>query len=211
MGQELFNVAILVTAIVMLAWQNVWKCLHGKEMAKQISDTARAINDGSRQLSVILLVVALAVLREGSETVLFLYGVATGGANGFRDTIMGGVMGLSAGATVASLLYAGMLKVPVRWFFTVTSAMVLLLAASMASQAARLLIQADLLPSLATPIWDTSGVLAQETALGTLLHGLVGYEAQPAGMQVLVYVAVLATIAMAMQWIPRWSRQGQGK
>ncbi|NBW52125.1 MAG: iron permease [Betaproteobacteria bacterium] len=202
-GQELFNVAILITAIGMLAWHNIWMSVHGKELAKQISNTACAVTDGSRERSVILLVVALAVLREGSETVLFLYGVATGGENGIRDTLMGGLMGLASGAVVATLLYAGLLRIPVRWFFAVTSALVLLLAASMASQAARLLIQADLLPSLAMPLWDTSGVLSQNTAVGTILHGLIGYEAQPAGMQVLAYVLVLATITTGMQLVSR--------
>lgn len=202
-GQELFNVAILITAIGMLAWHNIWMTVHGKQLAQQISSTARAVTDGSRERSVILLVVALAVLREGSETVLFLYGVATGGENGIRDTLMGGLMGLACGAVVATLLYAGLLRIPIRWFFAVTSVLVLLLAASMASQAARLLIQADLLPSLATPLWDTSSILSQDTAVGTLLHGLVGYEAQPAGMQVLAYGLVLTLIATGMRLVSR--------
>ncbi len=202
-GQELFNVAILISAVGMLAWHNIWMSVHGKEMAQQISSTANAITDGSRERSVILLVVALAVLREGSETILFLYGVATGGENGMRETLEGGLIGLATGAVVASLLYAGLLRIPLRWFFAVISAFVLLLAASMASQAARLLIQADVLPSLAAPLWDTSSVLSQNTAVGTILHGLVGYEAQPAGMQVLVYVLVLTGIAAATRMMSK--------
>ena len=202
-GQELFNVAILVCAVGMLAWHNIWMSVHGKELAQQISRTASAVTDGSRERSVILLVVALAVLREGSETILFLYGVATGSESGMRETLVGGVIGLAAGATVATLLYAGLLRIPLRWFFAVTSVFVLLLAASMASQAARLLIQADVLPSLAAPLWDTSSVLSQNTAIGTILHGLVGYEAQPAGMQVLVYLLVLTGIVTATRMISR--------
>lgn len=201
MGQELFNVAILVTAIGMLGWHNIWMSAHGKELAQQITSTARAVTDGSRERSVILLVIALAVLREGSETVLFLYGVATSGDNGMRDTLIGGGLGLCLGALVGALLYAGLLRIPVRKFFAVTGALVLLLAASMASQVARLLIQADFLPSLGAPLWDTSALLAQDTAVGTLLHGLVGYDAQPAGMQVLAYVLVLLVILSGMRWV----------
>lgn len=203
MGQELFNVAILVTAIGMLAWHNIWMSVHGKELARHLSSTAREVKDGSRECSVMLLVVALAVLREGSETVLFLYGVATAGENGVQETLLGGAVGLVCGAAVATLLYAGLLRIPVRWFFAATGTLVLLLAASMASQAARLLIQADLIPSLAAPLWDTSSVLSQNTAVGTILHGLIGYEAQPAGMQVVAYVIVLATIATGMQLVSR--------
>jgi high-affinity iron transporter len=79
--------------------------------------------------------------------------------------------------------------------------LVLFLAAGLASQAARFLIQADVLPSLAAPLWDTSTILPQTSIVGTLLHGLVGYDAQPAGMQMLFYVLVLVAIAAGMKWI----------
>ena len=201
MGQELFNVAVLLIAVAMLAWHNIWMASHGRELALQMKNTARSVSEGGSERSVILVVIALAVLREGSETVLFLYGVATSGDNGLRDTLLGGGAGFAAGALIAGLLYWGLLRVPVSRFFAVTGVMVLLLAASMASQAARLLVQADLLPSLGAPLWDSSGLLAQTTVLGTILHGLVGYETQPAGMQVLVYLVVLLSIASGMRWV----------
>jgi high-affinity iron transporter len=199
MGQEIFNAAILGLAVGLLAWHNIWMAVHGREMAVQARDTARAIHDGQREGSVIFVVVALAVLREGAETVLFLYGLATGSAEGWQTTLLGGGAGLAAGAFVGALLYAGLLKIPLRWFFSITAVLVLLLASGMAAQAARFLIQADLLPSLASPLWDTSALLSQTSALGTLLHGLVGYEAQPAGMQVIFYLAVLVAIGAGMR------------
>jgi high-affinity iron transporter len=205
-GQELFQVGVLTLAVGMLAWHNIWMSAHGREMAAQAKNAAKAINDVSRTRSVIFLVVALAVLREGSETVLFLYSLATSSEDGLRTTITGGVSGLAAGVLVGALLYAGLLRVPLRWFFSITGILVLLLAASMASQAARFLIQADLLPSLGAPLWDTSAVLSQSSAMGTLLHGLIGYDPQPAGMQLLFYVVVLVTIASGMLWV---SRHGQ--
>jgi high-affinity iron transporter len=207
MGQELFNAGILILAVGMLAWHNIWMSVHGREMAAQAMSTARAVQDGSRQRSVILLVVALAVLREGAETVLFLYSLATSTEDGLRTTLSGGAIGFGAGALVGGLLYAGLLRIPLKWFFSITGILVLLLAASMASQAARLLIQADVLPSLGAPLWDTSNVLSQNTPVGMLLHGLVGYDAQPAGMQIVFYVAVLVCISTGMWWLtPRASK-----
>ena len=200
-GQELFNAGILMLAVGMLAWHNIWMSIHGREMAVQAKSTARAIHDGHRARSVIFTVVALAVLREGSETVLFLYGLATSSEDGLRNTVGGGLSGLAVGLVVGGLLYAGLLRIPLRWFFSVTGTFVLLLAASMASQAARFLIQADVLPSLGAPLWDTSAVLSQTSAVGILLHGLIGYEAQPAGMQIVFYAAVVLTIAAGMRWV----------
>jgi high-affinity iron transporter len=199
MGQELFNVAVLTLAVGMLAWHNIWMAVHGREMAAQAQNAARAVSDGTRQRSVIFVVVALAVLREGAETVLFLYSLASSGPEGLRATVSGGLTGLAGGAVVGGLLYAGLLRIPLRWFFSVTGVFVLLLAASMASQVARLLIQADLMPSLGSPVWDTSGILAESTPLGTLLHSLVGYDAQPAGLQILFYGVVMAAILIGMR------------
>lgn len=203
MGQELFNAAILALAVGMLAWHNIWMASHGREMAHQAQSTARAIHEGLAERSVIFVVVAMAVLREGAETVLFLYSLATSGAEGWTQTLSGGTTGLVAGALVGGLLYAGLLRIPLRWFFSLTSALVLLLTASMASQAARYLMQADILPSLGAPLWDTSHVLAQSSAVGTLLHGMVGYDEQPAGIQLVFYVLALALTAIGMAWAGR--------
>jgi high-affinity iron transporter len=199
-GQELFNATVLGIAVVMLAWHNLWMSSHGTALAADARSVGNAIRDGRRQCSVLLVVVGLAVLREGSETVLFLYGIAAAGG-GSWPMLAGGLAGIAAGIAVGYALYAGLLHIPLRWFFTVTGLFVLFLAAGLASQAARFLIQADVLPSLATPLWDTSAMLPQTSVAGTLLHSLVGYEAQPAGMQIVFYLAVLIAIGAGMRWV----------
>jgi high-affinity iron transporter len=96
-------------------------------------------------------------------------------------------------------LYAGVLRIPARYFFTATSTLILLLAAAMASQAARFLVQADLLPSLASPLWDSAWLLESSSALGRLMHTLMGYEATPSGLQVVFYLTTLVLILLGMQ------------
>ena len=201
MGQELFNALVLGIAVVMLAWHNIWMSLHGRELAASAKALGGEVRAGVRELSVVLVAVAVAVLREGSETVLFLYGIAFSGNTSPAAMALGAVLGLAGGAAIGWLLFAGLLRVPLKWFFTATSFLVLLLAAGLASQAARFLIQADMVPSLASPLWDTSRLVANDSAMGSLLQGLVGYDAQPAGMQVAVFVAVLAAILAGMGWV----------
>lgn len=202
-GQELFNAGILAIAVLMLAWHSIWMSVHGKELAAQARHIGKGIRDGSSECSMLFVIIAISVLREGSETALFLYGISTAEGQGLTITLTGGALGLVAGATVGWTLYAGLLRIPLRWFFSATSALVLLLAAGMASQSARFLVQADVIPSLGSPLWDTSALLPAESALGTLLHGLVGYDARPAGMQIVFYVAALVAITAGMQWIKR--------
>ena len=147
--------------------------------------------------------VAVAVLREGSETVLFLHGVLAAAQGGPSTVATGAALGLAAGAGAGLALYLGIVRIPARWLFTATSGLILLLAAAMASQMARFLVQADLLPSLVSPAWDTSELLSTESAVGTLLHLLVGYEARPSGLQILFYVTVLVLILLGMRWSQR--------
>src|SRR5258705_987491 len=73
-GQELFNVLILGIAVLMLGWHNIWMSAHGAELSADAKRVGREVEEGRRELSTILIVIALAVLREGSESVLFLYG-----------------------------------------------------------------------------------------------------------------------------------------
>jgi high-affinity iron transporter len=194
MGQELFNASVLGLAVLMLAWHCIWMARHGAAMAASARQVASEVREGARGLSAIALVVALAVVREGAETVLFLHGMYSGGGLTPASVASGGVLGLAAGAALGYGLYAGLVRIPVRWFFSVTGALVLLLAAGMAGQMARFLVQADVLPGMLDPIWDTSGVLSLQSALGSFLQLLVGYDPRPSGMQMLFYATTLSLI-----------------
>jgi high-affinity iron transporter len=211
-GQEIFNATVLGIAVVMLAWHNLWMSSHGAALAASARGVGGEIRDGRRECSVLLIVVGLAVLREGSETVLFLYGIAASDGGASWPMLAGGLAGIAAGVAVGYAVYAGLLRVPLRWFFTATGVLVLFLAAGMASQAARFLIQADVLPSLATPLWDTSALLPQTSIPGTLLRSLVGYEDRPAGMQLVFFVLVFVVIGAGMKWLnnspPQPARKG---
>ena len=197
-GQELFNAIVLGIAVLMLAWHNIWMSSHGKALAASASSMGTEIREGRSECSALFLIVGLAVLREGSESVLFLYGIAASDVNGQTGMLLGGLIGALAGIATGYGIYAGLVRLPVRWFFNATSALVLLLAASMASQAAHFMIQADLLPSLAAPLWDTSAVLPEQSPLGMLLHTLIGYDSHPAGMQLVFYISALIVIGFGM-------------
>ncbi|MCB1955716.1 MAG: FTR1 family protein [Rhodocyclaceae bacterium] len=199
-GQEVLNAVVLAAAVLMLAWHNIWMSRHAREMVDGARAVVRQVTEGSRELSAVALVVALAVLREGSETALFLYGMVAQGEAAVQITL-GGALGLAGGAVLGLGLYAGLLRVPVRHFFSVTALMVLLIAAGMAGQCARFLIQGDLLPALAAPLWDTSAWLSNDSVLGSLLHVLAGYDARPSGMQALFYFATLALILAGMRLV----------
>jgi high-affinity iron transporter len=196
MGQELFNACVLLAAVVMLAWHNIWMASHSRDLVAQMKQVGSAVKEGEPMFALVL-VVALAVLREGSEIVLFLYGQS---AQGVSKAMMlsGGSAGLAVGAAVGLAMYFGLLRIPAKYLFSVTGWMILLLAAGMASQAAKFLVQADMLPAWGS-VWDTSAMLANDSLLGSLLHTLVGYEANPLGVQIAVYLLTIVVIGVAMK------------
>jgi high-affinity iron transporter len=190
-GQELFNAGVLLAAVAMIGWHVLWMSSHGRELSQQMQAVGSAVQRGASPIGLLLAVVALAVLREGSEVVLFLYGMRAGGA---EHLWVGLSIGVAAGATLGIVLYAGLLRIPMRHFFRATNAMLVLLAAGLAATAARYLIQANLLPAWGQPMWDSSWLLGNGSLLGQTAHILVGYDAQPAGMQLVFYVLTLLAL-----------------
>lgn len=150
-------------------------------------------------------VVALAVLREGSEIVLFLYGMAAGGA-GVGGLVTGIPLGLIGGVAVGFALYFGLLRIPLRYFFTATNWMLVLLAAGLASTAARFLVQANWLPALGSQIWNSDWLLTNGSVIGQALHILIGYDAHPAGIQIVLWLTVVVALVIGMRWSKRASR-----
>jgi high-affinity iron transporter len=210
-GQELFNATILFIAVAMLGWHNIWMNRHGRELASAAASLGKAVVGGSRPLYALGLVVGIAVLREGSEVVLFLYGIAVASGAGALSMLAGGIFGLIGGVAVGSLIYFGLLAIPLKRLFAVTSWLILLLAAGMASQGAAFLMQASLLPSLGNDLWDTSSILGERSMLGTLLHVLIGYSAQPAGIQVIFYLATILIIGSLMRLTGRGPATMRGR
>lgn len=193
-GQELFNATILGIAVLMIGWHNIWMASHGKEMANKAKSVGSDILNGNQELSAVAIAIALTVLREGSEATLFLQGMVASASGGSGSVLLGGLIGLLAGAGLGMVTYFGLLRIPLRRFFSVTGGLLLLLAAGLAGQMAKFLIQADWIPALATPLWDISGLLPSDSGLGAALHILIGYEAQPSGMQVIFYAVTFASI-----------------
>ena len=201
MGQELFNAAILAIAVIMLTWHNVWMARHGKEIAGEMRAIGQAVAEGSKSLLALAVVVAVAVLREGSEVALFLYGVAASDDGSAASLTIGGLTGLALGVAVCLLTYFGLMRTPPRALFATTTVLITLLAAGMAAQAVAFLQRANWLTPLDTVMWDSGWLLSESSIVGRALHTLVGYTDQPTGMQIVIYLAVILVTVMLMRLV----------
>ena len=197
-GQELFNASVLGVAVVMLLWHNAWMARHGRQIAEEMRTVGHAVSEGAKPLTALAVVVGLAVLREGSEVALFLYGIFASGTSGL-DLLVGGLLGVAAGAAFTALTYFGLLAIPSRHIFSVTTWLIALLAAGMAAQSVQFLNNAGVVIVLDRTVWDTSWLLSDGSLFGKLLHTLIGYTERPTELQLVSYIATLFAMFLLMR------------
>jgi high-affinity iron transporter len=203
-GQDLLNIGVLAVALVMLLWHCLWVSTHSHEMVQDARSLGSSVQAGERKPWALIVAVALAVLREGAETVLFVAGSASADG-GFEapGVLASSGLGLLLGVGLGVLVYFGLSRIPVKHLFSATNTLIAVLAASIASQLMRALAQAGLMDAWSTPLWDSSRLLAPDSSLGTLAHALVGYDAQPSAAQLSSYLAVLALIYGGTRWLQK--------
>jgi len=194
-GQDLVNIAVLSLALAMLLWHCIWVSGHAREMALQARLLGSSVQQGQRTPWALLAAVTLAVLREGAETVLFVGGALTGAVDVHPGQVVAAcTLGVACGVGAGLAIYGGLSRLPTRQVFAATNLLIAILAGSIASQLVKALAQAGFLEQGTTPLWDTSAALAPDSALGTLLHALMGYDARPSAAQLASYVGVLVLI-----------------
>jgi high-affinity iron transporter len=202
-GQEVFTASILCFAVVMLSWHILWMSHHARAMAAEVREVGEAVRLGQRSLAALAAVVAVAVLREGSEVVLFLYGIAAASDTTPVAMASGGVAGLGLACVVSWLLYRGLVIIPLHRLFGVTNGLIALLAAGMAGQAAAILHSADLLPGWGEQVWNTSFILSDDSFVGRSLHALMGYSARPSGIQLAAWAGTMLVLVICSRAIGR--------
>ncbi len=198
LGQHTFHALVLFIAAGLIGWSVIWMQTHGREIAMQMRQLSQSVNNGQKPLYMLAVVVALAVIREGSEIVLFLYGIFSTGEATVIDLVMGSILGTAVGALTGVVMYLGLIRVPVKQLFSVSGWLLALLAAGMVAKGIGHLVKASLLPALINPLWNTSNILSQKSLVGRFLSIVIGYQDQPAGIQVLFYVVTLILISMVI-------------
>lgn len=207
MGQEMLNAAILLIAATLIGWTTLWMARHGRQLTQEFKHLGQELTNGRKPLYSFATVVALSVLREGAEIVMFTYSAFVTGEK-VSFLIMGGLLGISAGAGAGIVLYYGMTKVPAKRIFIVTSWFLILLVAGMAAQAFGYLAAAGKVPEIIPVVWDTSKIVSENSFLGKIIHVLVGYTDRPSGVQLLVYFMTIVGLIMALRI---YGRRGQFK
>lgn len=197
---EAFQTLTLVVAAGLIAQMVLWMRRHGRGMKARLHAELAAAH-ARRGFLGVAVVAALAVAREGAETVIFLYGLAQGGDMG--ALVSGALSGFVAAAATAWLAAKSLARLNLGLLLRLSSLLLLVLASSLLVAAVDRMIGADWLPALVDPVWDASALLDDGGTGGKLLADFSGYRARPALTTLLAWSAYWLVVAAA------WLRSGR--
>jgi high-affinity iron transporter len=202
MGQEMLNASILFIAAGLIGWTTLWMNRHGRQLSESFKRIGQEVIQGQRPIYTLATVVALSVLREGAEIVMFTYSAFVTGTKIYQ-LIFGGILGVCLGMAVGIVLYYGLMKVQTRKIFQVTSWLLILLVAGMVSQAFGYLSAAGKVSEIVPMVWDTSRIVADSSLLGQLMHVVMGYTDRPSGIQLLSFVLTMVSMGVILKFYDR--------
>lgn len=192
-GQEAFNAGVLLTCSAMISYTVIWMNRHAKSISSHLKYIGKTIVEGKRSLMTLVPIIAFSVLREGSEIALFSYGAFISG-NSIRDLMIGGMFGLALGLIVGLALYQGMIRAFGKYFFSVTTWLLIFLAAGMVAQSMGYLSNGGFIPEIIPELWDSSHLIKSNSIVGKILNVLIGYIDKPSAIQFLGYLITLSVL-----------------
>ena len=191
---DMFQTATLFVAAGLITQMVLWMRKHGRTMKARLHADLAAAAERSGFVGVAV-VAALAVAREGAETVIFLYGLAQGGD--ISALAVGTVTGLAAAGLTAWLAARSLARLNIGLLLRLSSILLLVLASALLVAALDRLIGTGYLPPLLDPIWDTSALLDDTTRGGKLIADFSGYRARPALSELLIWAAYWGGVLFA--------------
>lgn len=198
MGQEFFNGLILLSASFMIGWTVLWMQKHAKSLSGELKRLTHSVKEGRKPLYALSIVVLLSVIREGAEIVLFSYSYFVSGV-GIYQIIVGIVAGLFCGSLLGLALYFGLLKAFGRYFFLISSWLLIFFASATASSGIRFWGDAKIVDPIIDPFIDLSSTLSQQSILGKFLHITIGYIDKPSLAQIITYFTVLVGLGVGLK------------
>ena len=194
-GEQIFGGLATLTAVAVLTWMIFWMRRQGASIRTELQEKVNlALVAGGTALS---LLAFFAVLREGVETALFLFAAAEGTAvasGSVAGQLLGAFLGLALAIVLAVLLYRGAIHMNLRSFFRLTGLILIVIAAGLFAAGIHELQEAGWFPFLEGTAFDISATLPDDSGVGAILRGLVGYSAAPTTLEVVSWLGYLLII-----------------
>ena len=203
-AEQIFEGVTMLLAAAILTWMIFWMQTQGRRINRELETGVRqAVSGmgGNKGHWALFSVAFIAVLREGIETALFL--TATTFTAGGQATLLGALLGLSVAAALGYILFATTRQLNVKRFFQVTSVLLILFAAGLVAHSIHEFNEVGWIPAVVEHLWDTNGLLDENSGLGLIIKALFGYNGNPSLTEVLGYVVYWAALIFGMRRLPQ--------
>lgn len=190
-AQEVVGGVLSIFAAGLVTWMIFWMRKTARFLKSELEgELSQAIDLGPVAIAVVAFVT---VGREGLETAAFIWATLSG--IGYTvDPFVGAIFGFAVSIFLGFLIYRGALRVNLAKFFTVTGALLIVVAAGVLAYGIYDLQEAGVLPGLNAVAFDISATIRPDGWLGTLLKGTVNFQPNPSILQVVAWVAYLVPV-----------------
>ncbi len=186
-AEQIFEGVALFVAAGVLTWMILWMRKQAVNIKGNLhAQIQSALKSGS--LAGLFALAFIAVVREGIETVLFLF-AATRVTESFALSIVGAVMGLALAVGIGYGIYRGASRLNLSTFFNVTSLLLILFAAGLLAHGIHEFHEAGLIPPIIDHVWDINHIIPEQSTFGRFLTVLFGYNGNPSLVEVIAYVS----------------------
>lgn len=187
-GEEFVDVGIIMLTVVIIGVTAIWVKKYAANMHNKMSDLSNKMERGTTPKIILTAVVATTILREVTEMILYMHALAVSSEFSPTDYILGFGSGIIMGIAVSVGIYYGLSKIALKYLFSISFKLLVLVASSLAAEAAGILTSIGYLDVGNEPLWDSSWLISDSSMIGQVLKMLVGYNAQPNAMQIIFFV-----------------------
>lgn len=193
-AQSILQASMTLLAAIMIVYMVKWMRGHARTLKSDMLGAIEKNSDKKWNIS-ITIVVAIAIAREGSEAMIFIYALGFGQQGSVSTTMMGALaLGVVLAMATMYLFQLGNKIFAWKYFFKVTEVLLLLLAGGLLLNCTDLLIANGILPAIQTKIWDSSSIILDGGHIAPMMANLIGYRSTPSLMDVIVYGAYWVVI-----------------
>lgn len=199
LGDELLDATVILFTAFLIIWTVVWMQGYNKKIRKHLGDLSEKINSNTTSKTMLSIVVATTILREGMEIILFVYSISSAEDITMSEYAWGLVFGALSGFATGLVLYKGLINFSGKYIFKISTILLILIAAGLAAQAAGLLTSIGVIDVLSEQLWDTSWLIDDRSTIGKLLNITIGYDSRPNIMQIIFYFSTIMFTVLMMR------------
>jgi high-affinity iron transporter len=189
-AQQWLETVIFAVAVAVLTYMTFWMRRHSRSMGRELREKVSGVVDGGSGIA-LGVIAFVTVGREAVETVIFLLAIAYQSSP--LQLVIGAVLGLGIALAASFAMYRVGARLNLKRFFAVVGSLLMVVAAGLLADAVQNLQHLGVVQFLSTTIWNVSRTLPDDTGVGDVLHGLVGYSSAPTVLQAVLWAAFLGT------------------